>query len=69
MMPSQNSGMAYRASDAPSDTRSNKLLRRHAPRMPIHSPITVESMVDRPSSSTVGQIRSPITSETGRRNL
>jgi hypothetical protein len=37
--------------------------------MPIHSPITVESMVDRPSSSTVGQIRSPITSETGRRNL
>jgi hypothetical protein len=69
MMPSQNSGMAYRASDAPSDTRSNRLLRRHAPRMPIHNPIAVEHMVDRPSSSTVGQIRSPITSETGRRNL
>ena len=68
-MPSQNSGMAYSVSDAPSDTRSNTLPRRHAPRMPIHSPITVESMVDRPSSSTVGQIRSAITSETGRRNL
>jgi hypothetical protein len=30
--------MAYRVSDAPSDARSNRLLRFHAPRMPIHSP-------------------------------
>ena len=69
MMPSQNSGMAQRVSDAPSETRSKKLLRRHAPRMPIHNSMAVESRVDSPSSSTVGQIRSPITSETGRRNL
>jgi hypothetical protein len=68
-MPSQNSGMAYRASDAPSDSRSNTLPRRHAPRMPTHSPIAVDRRVDRPSTSTVGQIRSAITSETGRRNL
>ena len=34
--------------------------------MPSHSPITVDEQVDRPSSSTVGQIRSPMTSETGR---
>jgi hypothetical protein len=37
--------------------------------MPIHSPMTVDSMVETPSSSTVGQIRSATTSETGRRNL
>jgi hypothetical protein len=61
--------MAYRASDAPSDTRSNTLPRRHAPRMPIHSPIAVDSMVEMPSSSTVGQIRSAMISDTGRRNL
>jgi hypothetical protein len=37
--------------------------------MPIHSPMTVDSMVETPSSSTVGQTRSPMISDTGRRNL
>jgi hypothetical protein len=68
-MPSQNSGMAYRASDTASEPRSNALPRRHAPRMPMNRPMTVDSTVDGPSSSTVGQIRSAITSLTGRRSL
>jgi hypothetical protein len=64
-MPSQNVGIAHCASASPVEIRSDRDPRRHAPRMPSHSPIVTASTVDVPVSSTVGHSRSPISSSTG----
>ena len=44
------------------------LSRFQPPLMPMAMPITVESTVDVPSSTTVGHTESPMTSHTGREN-
>ncbi len=67
--PSQNSGIAYSATPAVLEIRSNGCRGRHAPRMPIRIPTIEASTVAVPTSSTVGHNRSPITSKTGWRNL
>ena len=65
--PSHHSGIAYSVNEVPVDTLSNLLPRFHAPRMPSQTPITVARIVDGPTSSSVGQIRSRIRSLTGTR--
>ena len=65
-MPSQNSGIAYSVSvDRRSTIRSKVLPRFQPPRMPIQTPMTVDRIVEMPTSSSVGQIRSPMTVPTG----
>ena len=64
-MPSQKSGMAYSVLQTAVDTRSNGLPRCQAPRMPIHTPMIVDSTVEVPTSRIVGHSREPISVETG----
>ena len=64
-MPSQKSGIAYSTLTNAVEDRSNLLPRFQPPRMPIHTPITVDSTVDVPTSSTVGHSAWPISCDTG----
>ena len=61
-MPSQNSGIEYSVSvDAGGRPVERPAAAASAPRMPIHRPMTVDRIVEVPTSSIVGQSRSAMT--------
>ena len=53
------------AASPPVDALSNRPPRFHPARMPTRTPITVATSVEVPSSTSVGQVRPPIRSQTG----
>ncbi len=65
--PNHHSGMEYNVSAVPVEVRSKVPPRPQAERIPRYTPISVASTVDVPTSSRVGQIRSPTSSATGTR--
>jgi hypothetical protein len=69
IIPSHHSGIEYSVSEAPVDTLSKEPPRFQAPRTPSHTPITAARIVEVPTSSSVGHIRSTSSSETGTRYL
>ena len=66
IMPSQNSGMEYNVSVVPVETLSKRPPGFHPARMPSQIPMIEASTMAVPSSRIVGQMRSPMSSQTGR---